>query len=139
MGVGGGEVTVKLDVSAMADGQAAGLCHYGKKYAWLGVTESNGVRRITHSANGHATCGAAVSGAEVWLRSLITADGACTWAFSCDGQRFTPFGERYALEWAHYRGDRIGLFCYNNDADAGQADFTAFRYDINRAKGATQK
>ncbi len=139
VGAGGGEVTVKLDVSAMADGQAAGLCHYGKKYAWLGVVQSNGVRRIAYSANGHETCGAVLNGAEICLRSLSGADGACTWAFSGDGQSFTPFGERYALEWANYRGDRIGLFCYNNEAEAGQADFTAFRYDINRAKGAVPK
>ncbi|MCX7010548.1 MAG: family 43 glycosylhydrolase [Kiritimatiellaeota bacterium] len=119
--------------------QRGNLLKAGNKYAWLGITQSNGVRRITHSANGHETCGAAVNGTEVWLRSLITADGACTWAFSCDGQSFTPFGERYALEWANYRGDRIGLFCYNNDADAGQADFAAFRYDINRLKGAAPK
>ncbi len=139
MGTGGGEVTVLLDVSRMADGQRAGLCHFGKHYGWIGVTQTGGVRRITYSANGRETCGVVVDAAEVWLRSLISADGTCTWALSFDGRSFTPFGERYTLEWAFYRGDRIGLFSFNNDADTGQADFAGFRYDINRAKGMPTK
>jgi beta-xylosidase len=31
------EVTVKLDVSGMADGQEAGLCHFAKTYATLAL------------------------------------------------------------------------------------------------------
>ena len=43
-------------------------------------------------------------------------------------RHFTPFGETYQLGWGDYRGDRIGIFTYNNDADAGYVDCDSFTY-----------
>jgi hypothetical protein len=34
----------------------------------------------------------------------------------------------YQLGWGDYRGDRIGIFTYNNDADAGCLDCNSFTY-----------
>jgi beta-xylosidase len=127
---GGGAVTVKLDVARMADGQAAGLCHYGAAYGWLGVVQTGGMRRIAYSANGRQIAGPALRGANVWLRSIVSSAGDTAWAFSLDGKSFTPFGQRYAFEWAHYRGDRVGIFTYNDQADAGWVDVDWFRYDF---------
>ena len=129
MGTAGGTATLKLDVSGMADGQATGLCHYGKRYAWLGVTQANGVNRITYSDNGTQTLGPTVNGPTVWIRSII-ADAGTTWAFSFDEKEFTPFGKRYQFEWANYRGDRLGIFSYNNDTDAGFVDVDSFLYEF---------
>ena len=131
MGAGAGEATMKLDVSHMADGQAAGLCHFGKGYGWIGVTQTNNVRRICYSASGKETTGPETSTEEVWLRSVHSLDGDCTWAFSLDGTNFTAFGGRYKFEWANYRGDRLGIFSYNNDADAGQVDCDWLHYSFN--------
>jgi hypothetical protein len=100
---------VKLDISQMADGQSAGLCQYGGRYAWLGVTQENGVRWLTYNFNGTATRGPAVGDALVWLQTTISAEGYATWAYSTDGHTFTPFGERYGLEWGNYRGSRLGF------------------------------
>ncbi|MGN6505360.1 MAG: hypothetical protein ACTHM6_07340, partial [Tepidisphaeraceae bacterium] len=55
-------------------------------------------------------------------------DGRSTWAYSTDGQTFRPFGDPYPLGWGDYRGDRIGIFSYNNDADAGTVDVDSFTY-----------
>ena len=131
MGTEGGEVTIKLDVSHMADGQAVGLCHYGQHYAWLGVTQSEGVRHITYSANGNQTRASTVNQPDVWLRSIISNAGSTTWAFSFDGKAFTASGEKYKFEWANYRGDRIGIFSYNDKADAGFVDVDEFKYILN--------
>ncbi len=38
-----------------------------------------------------------------------------------------PFGE-YDLSWGYYRGDRIGIYCYNNDADEGYIDVDYLHY-----------
>ena len=44
--------------------------------------------------------------------------------YSFDGRRFKAAeGCDYQLCWANYRGDRVGLFTYNNFADAGYATF----------------
>ena len=51
------------------------------------------------------------------------------YSYSTNGTTFTPFGEPYQLAWGDYRGDRIGIFTYNNDADAGYMDCDSFTYD----------
>lgn len=38
-----------------------------------------------------------------------------------------PFGT-YDLSWGYYRGDRIGIYCYNNDADEGFIDVDYLHY-----------
>jgi beta-xylosidase len=130
IGTEGGDATAKLDVSRMADGQAAGLCHFGGRYAWLGVTCSNGTRRITYCDNGSFSLGPAFESPEVWLRSVMSDAGDTSWAFSLDGLSFAAFGERYKFEWANYRGDRVGIFTYNDESDAGHVDVDWFRYDV---------
>lgn len=132
MGRAGGTATVKLDIGGMADGQATGLCHYGNRYAWLGVTQTKGEKRITYCDNGKLSSGPVVSGPTVWIRSIISNAADTTWAFSFDGREFTPFGNRYKLEWANYRGDRLGIFSYNNDTDAGFIDVDWFHYEFAR-------
>ncbi len=134
-----GEATVKLDVAHMADGQAAGLCHYSGKYAWIGVTQSGGARRIAFSDNGKLTPGPAVEGPLVWLRSLISGEGSTTWAYSFNGRDFTPFGGRFRFAWANYRGDRIGIFTYNDDADAGFVNVDEFQYTFTGPKQQDKK
>lgn len=131
LNTGGGIVTVKLDVTRMASGQVAGLSHYGGEYGWLGVEQSHDQRHITYSANGKETSGPLVSVKYIWLRSILSPDGETTWAYSFDGRIFTAFGERYKFEWKHYRGDRIGIFTYNNDSDTGSIDVNWFRYDYD--------
>ncbi len=130
MGTSGGTATVKLEVSGIADGQAAGLCHYGNRYAWLGVTQTNGVKRITYCDNGVQSFGATIDSPTVWLRSVISDAASTTWAFSLDGTKFTPFGKTYRFEWANYRGDRLGIFSYNDAADAGFVDADWFHYEM---------
>ena len=49
-------------------------------------------------------------------------------SYSTDGRKFTPFGEVYQLEWGYYRGSRIGIYCFNNIADAGYIDVDEFIY-----------
>jgi hypothetical protein len=35
------------------------------------------------------------------------------------------------LQWGSYRGDRIGIYSYNNQADAGYVDVDSFHYDCS--------
>jgi hypothetical protein len=41
---------------------------------------------------------------------------------------FIPFGAQYQLGWGNYRGDRIGLFSYNDTAETGFVDIDSFTY-----------
>jgi beta-xylosidase len=125
------EVTVKLDVSGMVDGQEAGLSHFARTFASLGVVQSGGVRTISANNNGARTAGPVLQQSSLWLRSTWGFDGVSQFAYSLDGASFVPIGDPYQLTWGSYRGDRVGLFTVNAKT-AGWADFAAFRYRVAR-------
>jgi beta-xylosidase len=121
----------------MADGQVAGLCHYAKEFSTIGVRRQGGVISIESAHNANVTRGPEVTSRKIWLQSTWGLDGESRYAYSTDGKTFTPLGEPYRLSWGDYRGDRIGIFTYNNQTDAGYVDCDAFTYHydspVNRA------
>jgi beta-xylosidase len=130
MGYEGGEVTVKLDPSGMADGQVAGLTFFWKDYAILGAAQRGGVRRVQLNIAGNVTEGPELppGASALWLQAQINDQAVCTFAYSLDGKTFTPIGGTFALGWANYRGARVGLCCFNDEADAGFVDVDWFHY-----------
>lgn len=124
-------VTLALELSGMADGQVAGLCHYSKNFSTIGVRRSNGVITVESARNQTLASGPVMNAPKLWLRTTWGLDGRSCYSYSTDGTSFTPFGETYQLGWGDYRGDRIGIFTYNNDAEAGyvDCDFFSYHYD----------
>lgn len=124
-------VTIALDLSGMADGQVAGLCHYSKGYSTIGVRCESGIITVESAHNQAITRGPELTTRKLWLQSTWGADGKSQYAYSTNGTAFTPFGEPYQLGWGDYRGDRIGIFTYNNEAEAGYVDCDVFMYRYN--------
>jgi beta-xylosidase len=124
-------VTVQLDPAGMADGQVAGLCHYTRNYATIAVRRENGELTIQAAHNQTIRRGPVVESKPLWLRSEWGLAGVCRFSYSTDGKTFTPLGESYQFGWTDYRGERLGLFSYNNFGEAGHADFNflTYRYD----------
>ncbi len=125
------QFTVKLDVSGMVDGQEAGLSHFAKSFASIGVVQSGSTRTVSVNDNGSRTSGPELKQSTVWLRSSWGFDGASSFSYSLDGKSFVPLGPIYQLTWGSYRGDRVGLFTVN-DKTAGWADFDSVRYEVAR-------
>ena len=125
------EFTVKLDVSGMADGQEAGLSHFAKTFASLGVVQTGGMRTISVDINGARVAGPELKQDVVWLRSTWGFDGVSEFSYSLDGKTFVGIGDPYELTWGSYRGDRVGLFTVN-DKTSGWVDFTSVRYEVAR-------
>ncbi len=125
------EATARIDISSMADGQQAGLCHFGRTYAWLGVRRLEGKCTLLSNDNGSLTTGPTISQSEIWLKSTWGQDGLSHFAYSLDAEHFEPFGPPYQLTWGHYRGDRVGIFCYNDESEHGHVDVDEFRYRIS--------
>jgi hypothetical protein len=121
----------KADVSGMADGQTAGVVAYWKPAALFGVVQNNGVRAIQLKNDKTVTAGPTLTGNDVWLKLIIDDKASCTFAYSLDGKSYTPIGDSFKFGWANYRGTRFGLYCWNDDAEAGQIDFDYFHYDYN--------
>ncbi|MCF7976276.1 MAG: glycoside hydrolase 43 family protein [Phycisphaerae bacterium] len=124
------EVIVKLDLSAMADGQKAGLCHYAKTHAALGVAQQGVTRTLEYRLDGRVTAGPRLTANTLWIRSTWGLDGKSQFAYSLEGRVYTDLGGPYALSWGHYRGDRLGLYSYNNQAEAGFLDVDYFSYTV---------
>ena len=122
------EAIVKLDLSGMADGQQAGLCHFARTGSTLGVIQTAGKRILTFNNNGRITAGPEITAGTLWLKSTWNQDGVSRYAYSLDGVSFTSFGEPYKLTWGHYRGDRIGIYCFNDESETGHVDVDWFRY-----------
>lgn len=122
-------VTVKMDVAGMADGQSAGLCQYSSTgQAGVGVSQKNGKRFFICRSGKQTESGPEVKGSSVWLRATWGLDGVSHYSRSLDGRTFEPVGEPYQMKWGAYRGDRIGLFTYNQ-TEAGYVDFDLFQHN----------
>ncbi len=123
------QVILKLDLAGMADGQRAGLCHFSRSYSMLGVRQTNATRRLEFQINGVTTSGPVLTNSALWLRSTWGSAGVSQYAYSLDGVSFIEFGEPYELGWGYYRGDRIGIYCFNSLKDAGYLDVDCFHYN----------
>lgn len=139
-------VVVRLDLAGLADGQRAGLCHFAAARkreapaahsASLGVVQHDGRRTLEFSRDGAFTAGPALAGASLWLRTTWGPDGVSRFAFSEDGEHFAPFGDPYPLAWGSYRGDRIGLFTFNDVAETGHVDIDWLHYDFSGPRPST--
>lgn len=126
------EVTLKIDLSGMAEGQKAGLCHFGSPhYAYLGVVRAGNTTKLEYNAAGAISNGPNVLTKDLWLRSIWGLDGLSQFYYSTDGKTFIPFGTAYQLAWGSYRGDRIGIYCFNDDADSGFIDVDYLHYTFS--------
>jgi hypothetical protein len=112
---------VQLDVRSTADGQRAGLTFLsGSAFAWIGVAQEAGVRRIRWEA----AEGPVLRGKAVWLRASYQGDEARL-GYSLDGRVYVDAGVSFTLKFGHWKGARIALFSYG---PGGSADFDHFRY-----------
>jgi beta-xylosidase len=125
-------VTAKLSLAGMADGQHVGMAHFAKTDAEIEVLQESGLRRLNFVRGGDATQGPTIIGTVLWLRSRWGSDGQSQFSYSEDGTHFTLIGDSYPLTWAHYRGDRIALFTFNNAERKGYVDVLSFQYDFTK-------
>ena len=121
-------ITVKVNLRQLVDGQRAGICHFSGPWSMFGVEQAGGVRYLFFQTDGRSAHRLdALQGQharQIYLRTEWGLDGMSRYFYSFDGRRFKAAdGCDYQLCWANYRGDRVGLFTYNNFADAGYATF----------------
>jgi hypothetical protein len=124
------EVTVKMDLGGLADGEEAGLAHFSRDNCRLAVAQTGGLRKVVRIDQGNETAGPAVSTLGIWLRSTWGEEGMARFSYSLDGLAFTEIGSSCRLSWGSYRGDRIGLYTWNSTMEQGYVDFSDFRYRI---------
>ena len=124
------QADIKIDISGMALGQEAGLCHFngGKNYCTLSVKITDIGKVIRYNDNGKIVEGEPIQSTTVWMRSIVDAKFQNSYFYSEDGKNFKPFGGVYQLCWGGYRGDNVGIFNYNNFGEKGYVDVDFFQY-----------
>jgi beta-xylosidase len=116
-----GVFEVRLDVASMANGQRAGLTFIsGSTFGWVGVAMAGGTRRLLWEQGE----GPAVTGEDLWLRGRYAGDSGRL-EYSLDGKSFTGTGVVFPLRFGHWKGARVGIFCYGRD---GHVDVDSARY-----------
>lgn len=123
------EVIIKVDISNMTSGQKAGLCHFGSpSYSSFGIV-CDTAKFIEYNVKGVIVKGPSINANIIWLKSTWGLDGKSLYYYSLDGITYTVFGNIYQLAWGAYRGDRIGIYNYNNKVDSGFIDVDFFHYN----------
>ena len=124
------EAVIKVDISKMEEGQRAGLCHFGSpNYSAIGIVYDS-LKTIEYNVNGVIIKGPLVGTDIIWFKSTWGFDGKSQYYYSRDGKTYTAFGETYQMVWGSYRGDRIGMYNYNNNKDEGYVDIDFFKYQF---------
>ncbi|MEX6686828.1 glycoside hydrolase 43 family protein [Danxiaibacter flavus] len=122
------DVIVKMDITNMADGQKNGLCHFSSQHAALGIVKEGKNSYLEYRKNDSITRGPQVHSPFIWLKSQWGLDGNSRFFYSLDGDNFIAFGESYQLVWGNYRGDRLGIYCFNDNNEKGFVDIDYFHY-----------
>jgi beta-xylosidase len=125
-----------IDVTAMKDGDCAGLMLLQQKFGWVGVKAENGARSIVMVS---AEKGTAVELQRIDLsQSTVYLKADCDFTnrtdkgyffYSLDGKDWTPIGTPLQMAYTlpHFMGYRFGLFNYATKTPGGQVDFDFFR------------
>ena len=136
------QVTLRINISGMKDGQRAGLCHFAGNWHYLGVMQGNGVRHLIYQESQPKTSkptpeqlGDPIQQDVIWLRSDWGQEGKSRYSYSTDGTHFQPFGPTALLTWGNYRGDRVGLFTFNPLVEQGFVDCDFFEQVVDGPPG----
>ena len=121
-------VVIKVDITNMVDGQKNGLCHFSGQHAAIGIVKDGNTCYLEYRKNDNIVRGTELRSKFIWLKSQWGLDGNSQFYYSLDGDNYLSFGESYPLEWANYRGDRIGIYCFNDTNERGFIDIDYCHY-----------
>ena len=129
------EGSTEIDCSLLKDGNTAGLGVFEFPYAYVAVTQKNGMRQIVMCNNGTITESTPMSESQhlVWFKTRITdKDFTARFYYSLDGKCFKPIGNilnmGLGLPWT---ANRFALFNFTTLETGinGIADFNWFKFN----------
>lgn len=136
--------TIELDISAMKDGDRAGLVMLRDQSAWIGVSRDGDTTRLVvkdgltmdHHWNtistGTEVATAPLSQQKLWLRAAADirpgTNRTANFSYSLDGKTFTPLGPPFVLNnaWQFFMGYRFGIFNYATKSLSGSITVRSF-------------
>ena len=124
-------ITVKMDIAGMANGQTAGITHFngGTSYAAFGVSRKASAFTLIYTEDGQESQEADLPSdiQTIWFKTTVK-DHLAAFFFSLDSLHYQQIAQTYLVRWGKYRGDRIGVYTFNNCSEAGYVDVDTFEY-----------
>ena len=128
--------TTSIDVSAMKEGDFAGLALLQKKYGLVGVKAEGGAKKLVmvsaQADKPEEMESLPLNQNTVYLKAACNfveqADEA-DFYYSLDGEKWVKIGSRLKMAYTipHFMGYRFGLFNYATQTAGGHVDFDYFR------------
>ncbi|MGP3966743.1 glycoside hydrolase family 43 protein [Streptomyces sp. 6N223] len=136
--------TIELDISAMSDGDRAGLALLRDSSAWIGVTREGGASRVVMvdgltmdgdwntTGTGTERDAADFSGDKIWLRANADIRPGSPrpgrFSYSTDGTTFTALGPDFSMhnDWPFFMGYRYAIFNHATQALGGSVTVARF-------------
>lgn len=111
------DLTARIVVSGMQDGERTGLAMFGVRASWIGVTQTEGKRQIVFANSTGETQVGELHAAAVQFR-IHVADEEASFSWSVDdGRTFMPAGgpNRFYFSW--WKAARPAIFNFNTNKD----------------------
>jgi beta-xylosidase len=128
---------VKLTPNPRLDGERAGLIVMGLDYAGIFVEKTPAGFALSQGDCANAEKGAAervngtvtLAGGDVFLRVQVRGNRQCAFAYSLDGKKYEPLGQKFTAQSGRWIGAKVGLFCQRPKPfnDGGWLDVEYFR------------
>jgi beta-xylosidase len=122
------EAVVKLDVSHMDQGEAAGLCILGRTTAEIGYVQGDPGSFYFQQDSGPRIVGGNPAQKAIWLKAIWDTAGVAHFFFSLHGDTFTPLGSPYQMtSFGGFLGAKLGIFTVGPNQQ-GYVDVAGFHY-----------
>ncbi|MBE6933393.1 MAG: hypothetical protein E7464_08445, partial [Ruminococcaceae bacterium] len=129
---------IKLDVSGMKNGDAAGLSLFTAKYGAISVRMANGTKTLVMTNSSSTTSHSDVASAEltseiVYLKAdadFTNQTDKGTFYYSYDGITWTQLGNQQQMSYStdnHFMGYRFSIFNYATQTTGGYVDVDFYR------------
>ena len=108
------EISTRIELAGMTDGQRAGLSLFGVKVPWIGVAREGGANYLTYSNAGEETRGEKIAGASIILRAHVRNDQTVQFSYALNEKdAFRDFGPVTQLaKFSWWKGSRPAVFTY---------------------------
>ena len=127
-----GTATVKMTWSNkdLVDGQRCGLACMGNHNWTIGVMQEDGQRYVYLDNDKGILQKKPLKGNVIYLRMDADATkNQYQLLYSTNAREYTALGDSFPMEFGHWKGVRVGLYCYNVKENAGQVSFDEFVYN----------
>lgn len=128
--------TVCLDVSAMQDGDIAGLAVFQDPTAYIGIKKDGDRKKLVYATTSLSdggsdteTVGQTIDADTLYLRAVASyMTGKAHFYYSTDNKTYTRFGEEFSMKYnlSVFTGNKFAIFNYATKALGGRVDVDWF-------------